>query len=377
MSTAVPYPLRIAYLIDSLKLGGAETLLLDLLDGALGRGHRVEVGYFTPGPLIAEVESRGVAVTRLSRHGLLDPLALVRAWRLFRRFKPDVVHTHLTKSDLVGQPAAVLARVPVRLSTLHNVDPWRRNMFLSSIFRLLTSGADRLIAVSEEVARHSATFGSCPNRKLLVLKNGVDTARFSAGEVAPIDLGRWGVPTSKSVVAVIGRLTQQKDHATFLNAVSLLVKRGCDAHFLIVGDGPLRQSLEGSAAEAGLLPDHLTFTGIVRDVPALLAAIDIVAFSSSWEGLPMVLLEAMAMGRPVVATRVGGIPEVLNHGQEGLLVPPADPVGLADALTRALDDGELRQNLAAASIAKVRKDYSTQRMHGRIFDLYHQSLSPA
>lgn len=361
--------LRLLYIIDSLRVGGAETLLLDLLDAAQARGDRAHVAYFTPGPLEPEVARRGVGTTRLSGAGLRDPRAVLRALRLIRAWDPDIVHTHLVKSDLAGQLAARLARRR-RIITLHNTDPWRRNALLSGIYRLVTGGADACIAVAENVAEHAARCGSYDGRRIEVVRNGVDLGRFAAGRVAAMDLSGFGVPRDAVVIAKIGRFTAQKDHGNFLQAAALLAERQPRAHFLITGDGELAEQIRGQARRLGLGPERLTFTGNLRDMPALLAAIDIFMLASKWEGLPMVLLEAMAMGVPVVSTAVGGVPDLLEDGRNGLLVPPSDPAALAAAAERLILDPAAGRALGAAGLETVRAGFSGAAMLERLWSLY-------
>lgn len=362
--------LRVVYVIDSLQIGGAETLMLDLLDAVAARGWRAHVAYFTPGPLAAEVAARGVETTRLSSAGLRDPRAMIRAIRLIRRFKPDVVHTHLVKSDLVGQLAAAVAGAPRRVLSLHNVNPWRQRRLLSWIWRVVTAGAHVRIAVSERVADHVAACGGASRTALTVVDNGVDTRRFNPAAVRPLDRADWGFASDDVVIAIVGRLTAQKDHATFLAAAAILARRAPRARFLIVGEGELREALEARATALGLGPDRLQFAGALRDMPRLLAAVDVVAFSSAWEGLPMALLEAMAMARPVAATAVGGVPGVIRDGVEGLLVPAREPTALADTLERLVADPALRLRMGAAGRAVVETRYSAAAMLKRLFNLY-------
>ena len=361
---------RILYVIDSLSIGGAETLLVDLVDAARARGYAPSVAYFTPGPLIAGLEERGVQATRISTAGLRDPRALPRLIGLMRRSRPHVVHTHLTKSNLLGQLAARLAGVPLRVLSVHNMDPWRRRRALSLVHRLATAGAHRQIAVSREVAEFTAASGGTSAEGITVIDNGVDTRRFDPDAVTPLELTEFGVPAGRIAVAVIGRLVPQKDHATFLAAAATLADRVPDAHFLIVGQGELRGELERAARSRGLGPDRLTFTGIIRDMPRLLAALDVVVFSSAWEGLPVTLLEAMAMRRCVVTTAVGGIPGVATDGRDALLVPPRDPGALAEAVHAALTDPERRRRIGRAARATIEARFSAATMMERTFALY-------
>ena len=360
---------RILFVIDSLRVGGAETLLLDLLDAAKARGDLAHVAYFTPGPLAPEVEKRGIATTRLSRKGLRDPLALWRIWQLMRRWQPDVVHSHLTKSDLVAQLAARMRRLP-RLVTLHNAAPWRKKRLPARLYHWVVGKPDALIAVTPLVADHVARYGGVPRENIEVIQNGVDLSRFSPENATPLDLSQFGVPKDAVVIAKVGRLNVQKDHANFLRAAAILARKDPRAHFLVVGDGELMTQSQELAQQLGLGPDRLTFTGNIRQMPELLSAIDIFMLASAWEGLPMVLLEAMAMGLPVVSTAVGGVPDLIANGENGMLVPASDPAALAAAGGMLVSDADLRHRIGAAGQDTVRARFSGKAMTDRIWALY-------
>lgn len=361
--------MRILFVIDSLRVGGAETLLLDLLDAARARGDQAEVAYFSPGPLEPEVDRRGIKTTRLSHRGLKDPLALWRALRLIQRFNPDVVHSHLTKSDLVGQLAARLAGRR-RVVTLHNNDPWRTRSVVSAAYHLITGRPDAMIAVSPLVADYVAQHGGVPREQIEVIRNGVDLKRFSAQGTVPLDLSQFGVAPDALVVAKVGRLNRQKDHANFLQTAAILAKEVPKAHFLVVGDGELMADTRALAQQLGLDDSRLTFTGNIRQMPELLAALDLFVLASAWEGLPMVLLEAMAMGVPVVSTAVGGVPALITDGANGRLAPASDPKALAQAAADLLTDASARGALGAAGQDTVRRHYSGRAMTDRIWSIY-------
>ncbi len=360
---------RILYVIDGLNVGGAEMLLLDLLDAARVRGDETHVAYFSPGPLVPKVRARGAGMTRLGRRGLRDPFVLMRAVRLIRTWRPDIVHTHLTKSDLVGQLAARLTGCR-RAITLHNTSPWRKRRVLSGLYRIATGGADACIAVSDQVADHVAAHGGYRRDRIEVVVNGVDLVRFDAARVAPMDLAPLGVPAGSKVVAVIGRLVEQKDHATFLAAAAALAARDPAVHFLLAGDGPLRDEIADRAAALGLGPGRLSMPGNVDDMPGLLAATDVFVLSSAWEGLPMALLEAMAMGCAIVSTAVGGIPAVIRDGETGRLVSPADPAALADAIGTVLADDAARRAMGEAARVAVRDRFDGAAMIDRLCAIY-------
>ncbi|NNF60388.1 MAG: glycosyltransferase [Gammaproteobacteria bacterium] len=359
--------MKILYVTDSLKIGGAETLLLDMARDFTARGHQVEIAYFTDGPLRGEFAALGITPHRLSRHGLKNPGALLRMALLIRRFKPNVIHTHLRKSDLAGQLTARLMQVPVRVSTAHNIDPWRSNRALSAIAAACTAGCHKIIAVSSEVCDYTVNVAGESADKVVTICNGIDLQRFDPATVQPASGDPWD--SAGPLIGIIGRLDPQKDHATFLAAAALISAQEPRARFVIVGDGIERNRLARLAAKLNL-GEKAVFAGLQRDMPAVLAALDIIVFSSRWEGLPVALLEALAMCRPVVGTAVGGIPGVIEHGTTGLLVPPAEPAALAERIRQLLGDDALAARLGAAGRRLVAQQYSQRRMHDQVLALY-------
>ncbi|ANT60673.1 hypothetical protein AYJ57_10025 [Salipiger sp. CCB-MM3] len=366
---------RILYVIDSLKIGGAEMLLLGLLDAVRARGGEVHVAYFSQGPLEARVAERGVGMTRLSQTGLRDPRALARCMQLIREWQPDIVHTHLIKSDLIGQMAARLLGVP-RIITLHNTDPWREKKGKSLAYRTVTAGADACIGVSERVSEHVARTGGFRADRIQTIANGIDLDHFDPAQVQPLDLSPYGVQPGALVIAVVGSLTPQKDHENFLRSAAILAQRLPEAVFLVVGEGPLATQIEAQARSLGLGPERLILTGAITQMRELLAALDVLVISSAWEGLPMILLEGMAMQCAIASTAVGGIPDVLQDGSSGRLVPPQDPAALAAAVEGLLADRSATEALGSAARGTVADRFSADVMRERIFALYDSNHRP-
>ncbi len=364
--------MKILYGIDSLKIGGAEMLLLNMLKRYQPH-HQIEIAYFTEGPLREDVTAMGIPVHRISTRGLKDPLAFLRLFQVIRRFKPDVIHTHLTKSDVTGQMMGFMGGVPVRVVSLHNNDTWRTKPLFSNLMRMIVSPAQKYIAVSEAVRDFIVENSHYPADKMLVIENGIDLDRFDPASVAPYDRAQWGISPDAPVIAIIGRLQPQKAHTVFLEAAALIKNEMPDVRFVIVGDGDLRAELEAKRDELGL-QQQVIFAGIIRDIPAVLAAADILTFSSDWEGLPVALLEGMAMEKPVVSTAVGGVPLVVQDGVNGLLVAPRQPQKLAGELLRVLRDPELASRLGLAARGTIAERYSAGIMHDRILALYSSLL---
>lgn len=367
-------PLRILHVIDSLKVGGAEVVLIDMLRTHRRQGHQIDVAYFTPGPFHQELSELDIPTHRLSSVGIADPRAAIRLLGLIRRLRPHVVHTHLAKSDLVGQPVAALARVPLRITSTHNTDPWRRKSALARINRLAASRCRRVIAVSQEVHDYLVSTRSYPAEKIVTIEYGIDLERFDPQRQRPMDrLARWGIGPEHPTIGIVGRLEPQKAHEILLDAMARVTSEMPEVRLLVIGEGPLRPALEARRIRLGL-DGRVIFAGLVRDIPAALAALDFVTFSSLWEGLPVALLEAMAMEKPVVATAVGGVPGVIHDGVSGVLVPSGDPDALARGLLRVLRNPTLARSMGKQARDIVRRDHSAERMHQRILALYRELL---
>jgi len=361
-------------LIDGLNIGGAEILLRELSVGLLRRGFRVSIGYSSSGPLVQELTSLGLPLTRLPRLLRIDPILFCGMVGLIRRESPQIVHTHLFKSDFHGRLAARIAGVPVVVSTLHSIDPWAQERSLGRLYGWTARFADRVIAVSEDVRRFHAAHTGIPEEKLVTIENGVDIHRFAGLESAGRSVRKeLDIDNAALVFGVVGRLTPPKDHSTFLKAAALILQKAPQARFLLVGEGPLRKDLELQAQEIGL-GNALIFTGLRKDIPAVLAAVDVLVFSSLWEGLPVALLEGMAAARPVVATAVGGIPEVVLPDKSAILVPPGDADALAQACLRLASDSATRHSMGQAGLERVVARYSIDAMIDRTAALYAKLL---
>jgi glycosyltransferase involved in cell wall biosynthesis len=284
------------------------------------------------------------------------------------------VHTHLFKSDFHGRLAARLAGVPVVVSTLHNSDVWARYGPLGALYGATARFADSLIAVSHEVRLHHLRHTGITAQQVITIENGVNVARFLNQEAAGQAVRReLRIAEDAILFGIVGRLKPQKDHATFLRAAAEIHRQLPAARFLVVGDGPLRSELEAQAHELGL-DTVLTFTGLRSDIPAILATLDILMFSSLWEGLPVTLLEGMAAALPVVATAVDGIRSVAVSNQTALLVTPGDAVALAAAGLRLGQNPALGKRFGLAGQARVIESFSIQKMIERTHMVYAELL---
>lgn len=320
---------------------------------------------------IATLEAIGVEVVRFPIRADLDPLLLWRLVRFLRVQRPDVVHTHLIHGDLYGTLAARLAGVPHVVSTKHNDDAFRQRGFYAWLDRALARYQNQIITISHHLRRFYVEVEGLPADKISTIHYGLDPGAFlqRVGEGADVR-AELGMPADVPLVGVVGRLTEQKGHAYLLDAFAEVIQALPSAHLLVVGDGELRPALEQQAARLGL-QDSVTFTGRREDVPRIMMALDVLVMPSLWEGFGLVLLEAMAAGKPVVASRVSAIPEIVVEGETGLLVPPADPKALAQALLVILVDPTRAVGMGHRGRARLEQEFTI----GKIIESTNQVYS--
>lgn len=356
---------RLLFVLTSPVRGGVEEVVLALLrrldpaDFALGLA--------APQPLIDALapDLAGVPADTfpVAAESWLRPSEVVRLGAVMRRFRPDLVNSHLFRATLVAAPLARCLSVPRVVETYHGREGWRTGRVNGTfvVDRLVSRAVDRVIAVSQAARDFLVRVKGYPARKVVVIPNGRDLAVFQPGHDREAARKELGLDAHTPLVGVIGRLEAQKGHVHLLEAWQRVAREFPDARLLVVGEGSLRSALERQARESGIAPSVI-FTGFRADVPRLLAAVDVLALPSLYEGMPLTAIEASAMARPVVATAVDGTPEVIRDGVTGALVPPADAAALAGALLRLLADREHARRLGAAGRAWAfeRFDLGTQ-----------------
>ncbi len=346
---------RLLQLIDKLGFAGAEGLLNTFAAGIDRSRFDLHVCGLRPGSpeLAIAIRGLGIPVTELDQHHAYDVSVLRKLVSYIRRERIDIIHTHLLAADIMGRLAGFIARCPV-VSTIHNgridldKEPLHRQWMERWSAHLW---CNRLIVVSSLLREEIAEWFRVPLGRVIAIPNGVDTARFrpppgfDASQIKRELLGG-----DYRMVSNVARLVPQKAQSYLIDAAARVMATRPDVRFALVGDGPLRDEIMEQAVAQGIA-DKIVITGIRSDVPTILAATDVFVLSSLWEGMPVSLVEAMAAGCPAVATDVGGVAQVLKQGITGLLVPPADAVALADAVSRCLDyPEEARQRAAAAAI---------------------------
>jgi glycosyltransferase involved in cell wall biosynthesis len=349
-------PVRVCLLIGQLGLGGTEKQVVLLARGLSARGVDVHVlVMFEGGPRESALDEAGVPVTHLgfvpttagARMLPANLAAFARLVRLLRRLRPDVLHAFLFHSYVTAAPAARLARVRVLVAGRRSLGDFKRGRrVLLTVERLATRMTDLLIANAEAVAQDTWRQERVRPHKITTVYNGLPESAFEPAPPARLD-------TAAPVVLCVANLKPDKGHRFLLDAVARLRDEDLPCTLALVGDGPERPALEQRAAELGV---DVRFLGTRTDIEPLLARAQVVALPSLHEGMSNAVMEAMAAGRPVVATDVGGTAELLRD--RGVLVPPSDGAALADGLGRVRRDPALAERVAARG-----RDWSLRHLH--------------
>jgi glycosyltransferase involved in cell wall biosynthesis len=384
-------PVRVLRVIARLNMGGPALHVAYLTAGLAKRGYETTLvaGSLARGEdsMAFVAEELGIEVERLEElHREISPLrdavAILRLARVIRRVRPHILHTHTAKAGAVGRLAALLAggaRPPIVVHTFHGhvlrgyFDPLRTAGF-RLLERWLATKTTALVAVSPQVRDDLVSLGVAPRERFVVVRVGIELEQRVAAERNGRGESRrvLGIGPDRFAVGWIGRMTGVKRTDDVLRAFRRLRDRGVDACLCMIGDGPDRPAVERRAHELGLMRDTL-FLGYQEEVAPFYAAFDAMILPSINEGTPVSAIEALAAGRPVVATRVGGVPDVVREGEDGFLVEPGDVDALAERLARLAADPELRERLGAAGRARVVPRYSVERLVDDI-DLLYRSL---
>ena len=367
---------KILYVFAALPVGGAETLLLTEVEG-------LDKDVFNPlvcvisekGPMGQRIEQMGYPVIPLHRmkRSQFDWRIIRDLRRLMENEKVQIVHTHLYDGNKYGRIAARLAHVPCILSTYHNVYMRRRTKY-HLINWTLSAFNNSLIAVSEAVKKSVVRYDRIRPEKIRVIYNGIDPAKFQGIFDRDGVRQSFAVDEGDFLIGVIARLEEQKGHIFLLEALRRIRQQCPQIKILIVGDGKLRGFLEGKAHEMGL-SGRVTFTGTRDPIAPVLSALDVFLLPSLWEGFSIAILEAMAMGLPVIATSVGGAAEVITPNQEGVLIPPGDIDSLETAMTDAALHREKYQAMGLAGRKKVYENFTRATHLSNLQSLYREVLA--
>lgn len=330
--------------------------MLSLAVGLAGLGHDVRVVCHPRGRLRRNAESAGLCVVAVPTVGQTDARAAARLAWFVRRWRPDVLHLHTPKDYLIGTLAGGLSGGTALVFTRHLLLPVKPHM------RCLYSRADAVICPCRALRDQLATAG-VPDQRLALVLGAIDAEPFFQSRPDRCALRRrLGLVETGPLIGIVGRLVPGKGHSVLLEALSRLETGQVASTLLIIGDGPLQAALIADVVRRGLA-DRVRFLGFQSDVPGVMAALDILVLASTHsEVLPLVVMEAMAAGCAVVATSVGGVPEIVEDGRSGLLVSPGGADDLALALHRLIGDPGLRADLGQAARERVREEFTLPRM---------------
>lgn len=364
---------RLDWLVTSLRIvGGAESYVRRLAPRLLRAGWEVRVITLVDGGrILDDLRSEGVPTVELGlNHQAGFGPAFGRLLRLWRANLPDLVHTHLYHAGLVGRVAARWLGIPVVVHQ-HGVE-YARSRLRTLLDGKTRSWVNRYAASCRAVADILAARERIPRSQIAVIYNGLEVSAFDRSPPTQRPIA-WPVPANSLTVGCVGRLAPEKGQSTLIQAASSLVARGRDFHLVLLGDGNLLARLQEQCKRLGL-EKKVHFAGQQEDVAVWLSYFDLFTLPSKWEGISMALLEAMASGLPVVATNVGGTPEVVRDGQTGFLTLPGDPQALAFAIERLLSDPDLRRRMGAAGRWRVKQHFTIERTLQQLEKLYHELL---
>ncbi len=356
--------LRVAHIISGLRIGGAERQVVNLLN-AMQCDQQTLITIGAPSgeetfddKLHGSVELLAVPVRR---RRLLR--SILRLQRELRRRRINVVHTHMYESNLFGSIAAALARIPVVVTSEHGENPWKGPFQRWLERNVISAIADVRLCVSPRILECRRKIDGVSPDKLQLMVNGTELPE------------RIDDPRAVDVVTVgaVGRMIPAKDYPLLIKATASLIERGCRLNLCIVGDGPCRPELESLVQRLGV-GDSVRFPGMVTNVNEWYRRFDVFVVSSKREGLPMVLLEAMAHGIPVVSTDAGACSEVVNDGDGGLVVPTGDRVALAAAIETLIRDQDKRVRMGNNARRRVEDNYSVVSVARRHLELYGRLL---
>jgi glycosyltransferase involved in cell wall biosynthesis len=361
----MPEKINILQLLDAFTIGGAQRLVLDLIRGIDDNQFNIAVGSLKRGGILhSEYNKLKKPLFILDTKHLYDVSVIYKIIKYVRENKIDIIHTHLTDADIVGRLAGYLCGVSV-ISTLHTI-PYgyaQQNAHRRFMQKLTArTMASKLVVVSPSIQKLYIQDWKLPAERIITIANSVSMEPYI--QVRKLE----AVEKRNIVITTVGRLSKPKGYSILLKAAGIVLSRRSDVQFLIVGDGPLKEQLQIQAQATGITR-QLVFAGARTDIPEVLSQSDIFVLPSLWEGLPLTAIEAMAAGRAVILTRVGGNSDLINSGTEGLLVAPGDADALAQALLYLIENPDKRVSMGRAAQARALKDFSMDQ-----FILKHEHM---
>lgn len=365
------------HVITTLNRGGAENHLVLLLKKMVEKGFSPAVAYLQGhGYWRKELEQRGIEVFDLGlpwrRYG--DPRPIFRLAELIKKWRPDIIHAHMPPAELYTRLAllGLKEEVPLIISK-HNTQPFYPGPGESYIARWVAGRAKKIIAISKAVQNYMVTREKIPRKKFVVVHYGLDPSPFESVQPSQFIKWRrvWKAAPDALIIGTVARLVPQKALHIMLEAFSIYLHSSSKAKLVIVGEGPLKKNLQNLANKLGI-SSQVIWAGFQEDIPAIMNAFDIFALSSEWEGFGMVLLEAMAAKKPIIATRVDAIPEIVEHQVTGLLVPPRASQAMAEAFS-FFEDTRRRAQYGKAGFLRLKRYFTLDQMTDKTLQVYHEA----
>lgn len=376
--------LKVLHLYASTGFWGPDRQLMQLYEPLRAEGvamttcvlYRQGPGLPEVHPLVARVRERGWPAEQINVQARVSLSTMRSIAHLAREEGFTVVHSHEYKSNLYGCIAAWLAGAQ-RVASVRGYTDRTLALRLYKRFDLLTLHAfDRIIAVSEHLRQWLIRYG-LPAARIVTAHDALDLALFTRNAATRAEVRcRFGIRDNQFVIASVGRLSPEKGHRCLLKAARSILSEYPDTRFVIVGDGPLRGQLEQQARSLGI-STAVTFAGYQADVAGFLGASDLFVLPSLREGTPNALLEAMALAKPVVVSRVGGVPEIVQDAKTGFLVPPQDPASVAQAVLTLMRDPNRAVDMGQRARQVIEQDFNVQRLARQMVALYHELLAEA
>jgi glycosyltransferase involved in cell wall biosynthesis len=358
---------------NTLTRGGVEEHMLSLLQGLDRRVFQLYLAC-TPAVLkqIGSDIPNDVEVLPIELVSFSSAKAALQLARFLRKKRIQIVHSHMFQSSMLASPIAKLCGVRVVIETPHIREHWRRGWLKRRFFvdRLVARTVDHYVAVSGANAEYLAQIKGLPARKIGIIRSASDVSSFDPGRIAPSGLREsLAFGSHDPVLVVVGRLEPQKGHEVLLKAMPAVVREIPQVRLVCLSEGQLRSDLERQVVALGLT-NNVRFVGYQPDIRDWLALSDLTVLPSFFEGLPLTVIESLAAGRPVIASAVDGVPEVVSHGENGLLVPAGNSEKLAEAICLLLKDPQLRQAMARKGREKVLQEFGVERLIRETHHLY-------
>ena len=366
---------KILQLRSSVGFFGAENVIAELSKQLSEYGYHTIIGVLenskSPHIELAKVAEQYNLETKIFKcTGQFDFSTAISIRTFIKEQDIDIIHSHGYKANFYALLATLIKNVSL-IATCH---PWIKINLKVKIYswfdKLLLNRFNRIVVISEEIKQDILKSGVSEN-KVTVIDNGIDISRFSNKHKSNDFLKEYNIKPAKKIIGTIGRLSEEKGQKFFIEAAKVLLEKYPDLFFMIVGDGPLKEELQTKALHYRI-QDHLIFTGISDNIPKILAGMDIFVLPSLTEGLPMVLLEAMAAKKPIIATDVGAIPRVISDRKSGHLIKPGNTNELIEALTILLNDQSYTSRIAQNGYETAINKYSAKEMTKKYVEIYEQ-----